>query len=262
MRRVPADSPEGLSAGDLSSASVAPPLVAIIGGSALGDAFALEDEQARFLVTPHGAPSDPPRIGKHGVATVVFLPRHGKDHRIPPHRLNHRANLWALKELGVTHILGTSSTGSLKKAIRPGTFVVPHDFVAFWNIPTYFDEKVMHVTPSLDEGLREALIGGAKDAKASVRSEGVYVQTTGPRLESRAEIAFFKTIGDVVGMTMASEATLASEIEIPYAALCTVDNFCNGVVDEPLTFERIRETQRANADLTKAIVTRALERIG
>ena len=105
------------------------------------------------------------------------------------------------------------------------------------------------------------LIGGAKDAKASARSQGVYVQTTGPRLESRAEIAFFKTIGDVVGMTMASEATLASEIGIPYAALCTVDNFCNGVVDEPLTFERIRETQRANADLTKAIVTRALERI-
>jgi len=241
---------------------MAPPLVGIIGGSALGDAFTLEDEQARFLVTPHGAPSDPPRIGKHGELTVAFLPRHGKDHRIPPHKLNHRANLWALKELGVTHILGTSSTGSLKKTIRPGTFVVPDDFVSFWNIPTYYDERVVHATPSLDDGLRNALVAGAKDAKAAVRGQGVYVQTTGPRLETRAEIAYFKTIGDVVGMTMASEATLASELGLPYAALCTVDNFANGIVDEPLTFEGIRETQRANEDLTRSIVVHALGHIG
>jgi len=237
------------------------PLVGIIAGSALGDAFELEDEQARFLVTPHGAPSDPPRIGTHRGVTVAFLPRHGKDHRVPPHKLNHRANLWALKELGVTHILGTSSTGSLKKTIRPGTFVVPDDFVSFWTIPTYFDERVVHATPSLDDGLRSALVAGAKDAKATVRGQGVYVQTTGPRLETRAEIAYFKTIGDVVGMTMAAEATLASELGIPYAALCTVDNFANGIVDEPLTFEAIRATQRANADLTRSIVIRALERI-
>ena len=241
---------------------MAPPLVGIIGGSALGDAFTLEDEQARFLVTPHGAPSDPPRTGKRGPMTVVFLPRHGKDHRIPPHKLNHRANVWALKELGVTHILGTSSTGSLKKTIRPGTFVVPDDFVSFWTIPTYFDERVVHATPSLDEGLRNALVAGARDARAAVRGQGVYVQTIGPRLETRAEIAYFKTIGDVVGMTMASEATLASELGLPYAALCTVDNFANGIVDEPLTFEGIRETQRANEDLTRSIVVHALGHIG
>src|SRR5437867_1865004 len=141
---------------------MAPAVVGIIGGSALGDAFELEDEQAKFLVTPHGAPSDPPRMGKRGALTVIFLPRHGKDHRIPPHKLNHRANLWAMKELGVTHILATSSTGSLKKTIHPGTSVVP-------------------------------------------------------------------------------------------------DNFCNGIMDEPLTFEKIRETQRQNADLTRTVVAKALE---
>ena len=240
---------------------MAPPIVGIIGGSALGDAFVLEEEQAHFLVTPHGAPSDPPRLGKHGDLTVIFLPRHGKDHRIPPHKLNHRANLWALKEVGATHILGTSSTGSLKKTIRPGTFVVPADFIGFWNIPTYHDEKVVHATPSLDDGLRKALVAGAKDAKATVRNGGVYVETKGPRLETRAEVAFFATIGDVVGMTMASEATLASELGIPYASLCTVDNFCHGLVNEPLTFDRIRDTQRRNAGLTRTIVERALERI-
>ena len=240
---------------------MAPVVVGIIGGSALGDAFELEDEQAKFLVTPHGAPSDPPRMGKHGDVTVVFLPRHGKDHRVPPHKLNHRANLWALKDLGATRILATSSTGSLKKTIRPGTFVVPDDFIGFWDIPTYYDDKVVHATPSLDDGLRTVLVAAAKDAKATVRAEGVYVQTTGPRLETRAEVAHFKTLGDVVGMTMASEATLASELGIPYAALCTVDNFAHGIVDEPLTFDRIRETQRKNADLTRTIVAKALERL-
>ncbi len=237
-------------------------LIGIIGGSALGDDFTLEDEQAKFLVTPHGAPSDPPRVGHHAGVSVAFLPRHGKDHRIPPHKLNHRANLWALKEIGATHILGTSSTGSLKDTIRPGSFVVPHDFIGFWDIPTYFDDRVVHATPSLDPTLRAALAAAAKDANAVFKDRGVYVQTTGPRLETRAEIAFFKSIGDVVGMTMASEATLASELGIPYASLCTVDNFAHGIVDEPLSIEQIRETQRANAALTRTVVAKALERIG
>jgi len=239
--------------------AMASAVVGIIGGSALGDAFELEDEQAKFLVTPHGAPSDPPRMGKRGALTVIFLPRHGKDHRIPPHKLNHRANLWAMKELGVTHILATSSTGSLKKTIHPGTFVVPDDFIGYWDIPTYYDDRVVHATPSLDGVVRAALVTAAIDAKAIVHERGTYVQTTGPRLETRAEVAHFKTIGDVVGMTMASEATLASELGIPYASLCTVDNFCNGIVDEPLTFEKIRETQRQNADLTRTVVAKALE---
>src|SRR6266480_4894372 len=103
---------ESLLKDGFSSDAMAPPLIAIIGGSALGDAFELEEEQAKFLVTPHGAPSDPPRVGRHAGVPVAFLPRHGKDHRIPPHKLNHRANLWALKEVGASHIIGTSSTGS------------------------------------------------------------------------------------------------------------------------------------------------------
>ena len=241
-----------------SSDAMAPTLIGIIGGSALGDAFELEEEQAKFLMTPHGAPSDPPRVGHHAGVPVAFLPRHGKDHRIPPHKLNHRANLWALKEIGTSHIIGTSSTGSLKKTIHPGTFVVPDDFVAFWNIPTFFDDRVVHSTPSLDAALRRALVAAAKESGASVKDGGSYVQTTGPRLETRAEIAFFQKVGDVVGMTMASEATLACELGIPYASLCTVDNFAHGIVDEPLTFEAIRNTQRENAALTRTVVAKAL----
>src|SRR5437879_12026397 len=169
---------ESLSGERRSPDTMAPALVGIIGGSALGDAFELEEEQARFLVTPHGAPSDPPRVGVHAGVPVAFLPRHGKDHRIPPHKLNHRANLWALKEIGATHVIGTSSTGSLKKAIRPGSFVVPDDFVGFWDIPTYYDDRVVHTTPSLDASVRPALPEAAQDAKAVRRDGAAYVQTT------------------------------------------------------------------------------------
>src|SRR3989449_1820833 len=241
--------------------AMASAVVGIIGGSALGDAFELEDEQAKLLVTPHGAPSDPPRMGKRGEVTVVFLPRHGKDHRIPPHKLNHRANLWAMKELGATHILATSSTGSLKKTIHPGTFVVPDDFIGYWDIPTYYDDRVVHATPGLDEAVRSAFVAAAKDAKATVHNGGTYLQTTGPPRETRAQGAHFTKMGHIVRMTMASEATLASQLGIPYASLCTGDNFCNGIRDEPLTFEKIRETQRQNADLARTVVAKALERI-
>ena len=240
---------------------MARPTVGLLGGSGLRDRSILEDDEPRALETPYGSPSDAPRIGRHGNRTVVFLPRHGKGHRTPPHRINHRANLWALRELGVTHVLATSSTGSLRKPIAPGTFVVPHDYVGFWNVPTFHDEEVAHVTPVLDDELRAVLVHAAKSEGQNVRTKGVYVQTTGPRLETVAEIAFFRTLGDVLGMTMASEATLATELGLRYASLCSVDNFCNGIVDRPLTFAQIQETQRRNAVAVRAILRRAVELI-
>src|SRR5205809_7110415 len=128
-------------------------------------------------------------------------------------------------------------------------------------LPTFYDDPLLQSTPSPHSSVPAALSEAAKDPKAGVRERGRYRQTTGPRPETRAEIAFFKSIGDVVGMTMASEATLASELGIPYASLCTVDNFAHGIVDEPLTFETIRETQRANAALTRTVVAGALGRL-
>src|SRR2546428_4780012 len=210
--------------------AMASAVVGIIGGSALGDAFELEDEQAKFLVTPHGAPSDPPRMGKRGEVTVVFLPRHGKDHRIPPHKLSHRANLWAMKELGATHILATSSTGSLKKTINPGTFVVPDDFIGYWDIPTYYDDRVVHATPVLDEAVRAAFVAAAKDAKATVHNGGTYVQTTGPPLETPAEVGHLIKNRHNVRPTMAPDAPLASPLGIPYPSPAPVAHFPNAIV--------------------------------
>ncbi len=242
-------------------ADMAHPAVGIIAGSGLRGASLFDGGESRPLETPYGAPSEAPIVARHGDATVIRIARHGPDRRIPPHRLNHRANLWALKELGATAILATASSGSLKKSIRPGAFVVPDDFVAFWSIPTFHDEDVLHTTPTLDPHLRDILISAGKDAAASVRTRGVYVQTSGPRLETPAEIAHFATLGDVVGMTMASEATLANELGIPYAAVCSVDNYCNGIVERPLTFEQIRATQDRNRDALARILAGAVERV-
>jgi len=236
-------------------------VVGLIGGTGLRGPSLLDAEERKSLDTPYGKPSDAPVLGRRGTAQVVFLARHGHDHRVPPHRVNHRANLWALRELGATAILATASTGSLKKTIRPGSFVVPNDFVSFWDIPTFHDEDVVHATPGLDPTLRDLLVTAGRAVKASVRTRGVYVQTTGPRLETPAEIRHFATLGDVVGMTMASEATLANELGIPYAAVCSVDNYGNGIVERPLTFEQIRETQTRNQDALRRIVVQALERI-
>ena len=133
--------------------------------------------------------------------------------------------------------------------------------MAFWDIPTYHDDDVVHATPGLDPHLRDMLVSAGKDAGASVRSRGVYVQTSGPRLETPAEIRHFASLGDVVGMTMASEATLASELGLPSAAVCSVDNYCNGIVERPLTFDQIRATQERNMDALRRILEKTLERI-
>ncbi len=238
-------------------------MIGIIGGSGLANPSLLEDARDTFPQTPHGDLSGPLVLARHGRAEVGFIPRHGRGHAIPPHRVNHKANLWALKNAGATHVLATSSVGSLKQPIRPGTFLVPHDYVAFWAVPTYFDDEVRHVTPALDERLRKALAAAARKVGARVGARGgVYVQATGPRLETKSEVAFFKRLGDVVGMTIASEATLAAELELPYAALCSVDNYCHGIGTGTLTYDAIARTQERNARTTERIVAAALEALG
>ena len=237
-------------------------MIGIIGGSGLVSPAVLSDVVDTFQATPHGDPSGPVVLARHGGTKVAFIARHGRGHAIPPHRVNHRANLWALKNAGVTGILATSSVGSLKQAIRPGTFVVPHDYVAFWSVPTFFDDEVRHVTPAMDDRLRKVLVAAARKAKARVSARGVYVQATGPRLETKAEVSFFRKLGDVVGMTIASEATLAAELDLPYAAICSVDNYCHGLSARPLTYEQIVATQQRNVAATEAALAAALEALG
>lgn len=224
-----------------------PARLAVIGGSGLYSLDALEGAESTSVSTPFGPPSADLRVGRVGGIEVAFLARHGTRHTIPPHRINHRANIWALRDLGTRRILGTSSVGSMTREIRPGTLAVPHDYLCLWDLPTFHDDAVVHATPSLDDGMRRAILAVLRKSKAPARSRAVYAQTRGPRLETKAEIRLLRDYADVVGMTMASEATLAAELGIAYASLCTVDNYAHGITAKPLAYEGIAKAQGENA---------------
>jgi len=189
--------------------------------------------------------------------TLAFIPRHGVDLKqgIPPHNINHRANLTALQEMDVEEVIGINSTGSLKTSILPGTIVIPDDYIALSGIPTVFDDKAVHITPALSAEMREKLIAIAGKLGIEIREAGVYWQTSGPRLETKAEIRLMSQFADIVGMTMASEATVAVELGLSYAAICSVDNYGHGLAEEPLSSEKIAQAARGNMSDILKIVT-------
>jgi 5'-methylthioadenosine phosphorylase len=182
---------------------------------------------------------------------AALILRHGNDakNHILPHLINYRANLQALKNIGVSEIVGINSTGSLKKALTPGMIVVPDDFITLTSTPTIYRDKAIHIAPSLSEKVRQKIIRAALSNDLAVVQKGTYWQTQGPRLETKAEIKMMANFADIVGMTMASEAVIAQEMGIPYASACSIDNFGNGLLDEPLDLEKIVESTRKNADL-------------
>jgi 5'-methylthioadenosine phosphorylase len=217
----------------------------------------MEVGEKKTIETPFGEPSHHFAIGKD----VVFLPRHGPD-GIPPHRINHRANIYALKKIGVTEVIGVNSVGSLRKDLSPGSIVIPHDYLSLWEILTFYEDEAVHITPVLDTGLRERLIRAATGSGVKVVKEGIYIQTIGPRLETKAEVAMLQGFGDVVGMTMAHEATLSQEIGVAYASICSVDNYCHGISDTPLTADEIIRGARENAATIDTVVTKLMEETG
>ncbi len=180
---------------------------------------------------------------------AVLLKRHGQARRyIPPHLINHRANLKALKEIGVSEIIGINSTGSLRSDWRPGAIVIPHDFIMPAPYVSLSTGTPLHITPSLDESVRERCIAAASAAGVEVLDGAVYWQTSGPRLETAAEIAMMSQFADLVGMTLASEAITAQELGLPYAAICSVDNFAHGIGREELSMAEISAQAKANGE--------------
>lgn len=182
---------------------------------------------------------------------IALILRHGNDpnNHILPHLINHRANLQALKDIGVTEIVGINSTGSLKKNLCPGMIVVPDDFITLTATPTIYQNSTVHITPSLNEKVRQKIIKTAKSCSLQVVEKGTYWQTQGPRLETKAEIKMMANFADIVGMTMANEAVIALELDLPYASVCSIDNFGNGLLKKPLSMKEITAGTRKNADL-------------
>jgi 5'-methylthioadenosine phosphorylase len=195
-------------------------------------------------------------------ADIVFIARHGTDpHRhILPHLINHEANLAALKELGVREILGVHSTGTLKRRLKPGMLVVPDDYILPGTGPTVVREKATHIIPVLSTKVRRKWLEAARDSALSCVDGAIYWQTVGPRFETRAEIAMISQFADLVGMTMASEAVIAQELEIPYASLCSVDNYAHGLAKKALTMGEVSRRAQQSAESILRILTRYIER--
>ena len=172
---------------------------------------------------------------------VAFIPRHASGHNIPPHKINFRANIDALKNIGVTQILATNSVGSMNLEMPPGSFVIPDDFLDFSENreKTFYDDKVVHVdvTQPYCPRLRDIL-----KKSGDVILGGTYVCTQGPRFETPAEIKMFKMLGgDLVGMTGLPEVTLAREREMCYNSICIVSNYASGISENELTIEEVFE---------------------
>lgn len=223
------------------------PGIGIIGGTGFKEWEGFDVKEKREEETPWGTPSSPLYVGDVEGEEVVLLLRHGEDRDIPPHQINYHANIYALQR-EVDEIVGVSSAGALYDEIKVPSISVPEDYVNFWNVPTFYNEEIKHVTPELSDELRDGLVTSADEVmkEKEVRREDVYIQTTGPRLETKAEVNVLKNFGDLVGMTMASEATLCKETNVKYASIVSIDNYAHGVGGEEVDYEEIVKTAREN----------------
>ena len=221
--------------------------VAIIGGTGLTSINGLEITSREIVQTPYGEPSGPLIQGEFCCNNVYFLPRHGAGHTIPPHKVNYRANIWALKNAGVEQVISINAVGSIKENIQPGSLIIPDQIIDYTTsrTNTFFEEglsQVVHIdfTEPFCESLRQSIIQSAKEKSINVISQGTYAATQGPRLETAAEVNRLDKDGcHLVGMTCMPEAALAREQELCYASISVVANLAAGRGSEDLTMEVI-----------------------
>ncbi|MCW5626912.1 MAG: S-methyl-5'-thioinosine phosphorylase [Burkholderiales bacterium] len=210
--------------------------LAIIGGSGLTQLSSLEVERQQIVRTPYGEPSGALTFGRLEGRPVIFLARHGYGHTIPPHQVNYRANIWALKDQGARAVVSVASVGGIRADLGPGVIAIPHQILDYtWGRKhTFFegpDHPVTHVdfTHPYSQPLREELLAAAAQIGEAVVPDGVYATMQGPRLETAAEIDRLERDGaTMVGMTGMPEAALAREIDLSYAAVAVVANHAAG----------------------------------
>jgi 5'-methylthioadenosine phosphorylase len=240
--------------------------IGIIGGTGLYDPKLLKNVKEITLSTPYGAPSDAITVGELGGRRVAFLPRHAKKHTIRPTDINSRANIFALKKLGVQRILAPSTVGSLREELEPGDIVFVDQFIdrtTRREQSFYTENKVCHISvaePMCPE-LRRILMATAKEAGISAHPAGTYVCIEGPRFSTKAESKLFRTWGaDVVGMTIVPECVLAREAEICYASIATVTDY-DVWKDHPVCVDDIVKTMKASIENVKRIIVEAVARM-
>lgn len=243
-------------------------LTAVIGGTGLNQLPGLEVLAEHVLETPYGALSQPVVEGRLDGVAVMFLPRHGVPHAIAPHRINYRANLWALSQLGVTEVIAVNAVGGILPVMTPGDLVLPDQIIDYtWGREhSFFDapaDVLLHVdfTHPYDVQLHQVLLSVIDDLRLPVRhfATGTYAATQGPRLESAAEIEKLRRDGaTVVGMTGMPEAALARELDLAYASICMVVNLAAGLSELPITLEAMRDVLERDADHVRSIIARYL----
>lgn len=235
--------------------------VAIIGGTGIYDPGLFGEGGEKDVKTPYGTVRDV-ILGVLKEREVVFLPRHGRGHALPPHKVNYRANIYALKTLGVSRIISTNSVGGITSAFKPGELAVPHDFIDFTKsrVGTYYEDEVVHIDVSEPycREVRKALIGAAKKV-GEVHDSAVYACTEGPRFETPAEIRMMRSMGcDIIGMTGVPEVTLARELEMCYASICTVTNYAVGISKRKLTSTEVVEMMVDNKKRVRRVLTQVV----
>ena len=245
--------------------------IAIIGGSGLENPDILKSPQNIKIDTPFGELTSDLTSGKIGDKEVVILSRHGKSHTIPPSQVNNRANIWALKELGCELIIATTACGSLRQEIERGDLVILDQFIDFTrHRPISFFEEFksgeMKHTPMatpFDAKLRDLLINQAKGLNLKYHPEGTVISIEGPRFSTRAESNMFRIWGaDVINMSIAPEAILANEIQIPYAAIAmSTDYDCWKVDEDPVTWEAVLEIFNKNVHNVIDLILNTIEKI-
>ena len=240
--------------------------IGIIGGSGVYDPTMLEDVEETKVYTPYGRTSDLVSIGSFRGRRVAFIPRHGRRHQIPPHLVPYRANIWALKELGVQRVIAASAVGSLREDYKPSEFVIIDQFIdrTKWRGDTYYEGgQVCHVSmadPFCPE-LRATFIASAKQLGIPTHEAGTYVCIHGPRFSTRAESRLFRSWGvDVIGMTLFPEVALARELELCYVSISMITDY-DVWAEKPVSADEIFKTMAGNIENFKRLVTDTIQKI-
>lgn len=242
--------------------------IGIIGGSGLYDPGIFEEVQELKVHTPYGVPSDNVIVGTVRGVKVAFLPRHGRGHRYPPHKINYRANIWALYSLGVRRIISVSAVGSLREDYRPGDFVLPDQFVDMTKKRdyTFYDgPQVCHIQIGLEPfcpELRSLALQVARELGITVHEKGTYICIEGPRFSTKAESWIWKEVFkcDIIGMTLVPEINLARELGMCYLAICMVTDY-DIWAERIVTAEEVVKVMQENVEKAKKLLYELIPRI-
>jgi len=235
-------------------------MIGVIGGSGLYEIEGVVVKEAKKISTPYGDPSDSYRLGEVGGIEIVFLPRHGSPHHIAPHKINYRANIWGLKELGVERIISVNAVGGINPRMKSGDIVVLDQIIDMTEgrERTFYDRaEIVHVdfTEPYCPELREAIISAGKRAGVRLKQKATYICANGPRLETAAEIKAFSVLGaDVVGMTGMPETSLARELALCFSGIAVITNYAAGISKNKLTTTKVMEKMAESTERIKILL--------